>query len=129
VVGESQLVGYHSQFPSVTMINYNTGEPNARFWVLKLLHDNFGPGDHLIATSLAGDAEVAVQAFTTNGAKKLLVVNRRDHAQTLHLPKEMALANVSFVGPSTGDHAPAMETLTKPEIVLQPFEVAVVQLH
>jgi len=129
VVGESQLVGYHSQFPSVTMINYNTGEPNARFWVLKLLHDNFGPGDMLAATSLSGDAEVALQGFTTNGVKKLLLVNHRDHAQTLHLPTDMAQARVSFVAPSTGDHAPAMETLTKPEIVLQPFEVAVVQLH
>jgi len=129
VVGESQLVGYHSQFPSVTMINYNTGEPNARFWVLKLLHDNFGPGDHLVAASLSGDAEVALQAFATNGAKKLLLVNHRDHAQTLHLPQEMAQASVAFVAPSTGDHAPAVETLSKPEIVLQPFEVAVVQLH
>jgi len=129
VVGESQLVGYHSQFPSVTMINYNTGEPNARFWVLKLLHDNFGPGDHLVATALRGDAEVALQGFTANGTKKLLLVNHRDRAQTLHLPKEMEHASVSFVAPSTGDHAPAMETLSKPEIVLQPFEVAVVQLH
>jgi hypothetical protein len=129
VVGESQLVGYHSQFPSVTMINYNTGEPNARFWVLKLLHDNFGPGDHLVATSMHGDAEVAIQGFTTHGVKKLLLVNHRDHAQTLHLPQEMAQASISFVAPSTGDHAPATATLSKPEIVLQPFEVAVVQLH
>ena len=37
VVGESQLVGYPTQYPSVSMINYNTGAPNPRFWVLKLL--------------------------------------------------------------------------------------------
>ena len=129
VVGESQLVGYPSQFPSVSMIRYPTGEPNARFWVLKLLHDNFGPGDALVATSLSGDAEVAIQGFNTNGGKKLLLVNHRDHAQTLHLPKDMEQASVSFVAPSTGDHAPAMEKLSKPEIVLQPFEVAVVQLQ
>jgi len=132
VVGESQLVGYHSQFPSVTMINYNTGEPNARFWVLKLLHDNFGPGDELVTTSLTGGPDsdsVGLQAFTKNGQKKLLLINRRDHAETVHLSKEMEHASVSFVAPSTGDHAPATETLRKPEIVLQPFEVAVVQLH
>ena len=51
VVGESQLVGYPTQFPSVSMMNYNTAQPNARYWVLKLLHDNFGPGDKLVETS------------------------------------------------------------------------------
>ena len=30
VIGESQLVGYPTQFPSVTMIDWNTGKPNAR---------------------------------------------------------------------------------------------------
>ena len=48
--GESQLVGYPTQFPSVTMIDWKTGEPNARYWVLKLLHDNLGPGDKLMDT-------------------------------------------------------------------------------
>ena len=132
VISESQLVGYHSQFPSVTMINYNTSEPNARFWVLKLLHDSFGPGDELVATSLAGGPDgvsVALQAFTRNNQKSLLLINRRDHAETLHLPKEMEHAGVAFVAPSTGDHAPATETLNSSEIVLQPFEVAVLQRH
>ena len=48
VAGESQLVGYPTQFPSVTMVDWSDGRPNARYWVLKLLHDNFGPGDTLI---------------------------------------------------------------------------------
>jgi hypothetical protein len=132
VVGESQLVGYHSQFPSVTMINYTTGEPNARFWALKLIHDNFGPGDELVATSLSGGLDrsgIAPQGFAKGASKKLLLVNRRDHAQTLRLPKEMERARVSFVAPSTGDRAPATEALSKAEIVLEPFEVAVVQGH
>jgi hypothetical protein len=41
----------------------------------------------------------------------------------------MEHAGVAFVAPSTGDHAPARETLSKLEIVLQPFEVAVLQLR
>jgi hypothetical protein len=51
VVGESQLIGYPTQYPSVSLMNYNTSEPNARFWVLKLLKDNFGPGDRLMETT------------------------------------------------------------------------------
>jgi len=50
VVGESQLVGYPSQFPSVSMVDWKTGSPNARFWVLKLIHDHFAPGDKLVPT-------------------------------------------------------------------------------
>src|SRR6266568_991107 len=50
VAGESQLVGYPTQFPSVSMVDWNTGQPNARFWVLKLLRDNLGPGDKLVET-------------------------------------------------------------------------------
>lgn len=131
VVGESQLVGYPSQFPSVSMISYPTGEPNARFWVLKLLHENFGSGDSLAQTTLRAAPEgssVGLQAFTRDGHKRLLLINRRNRTETLHLPKEMDQASMTFVAPSTGDHAPATETLTKSEIVLQPFEVAVLRL-
>ncbi len=48
IAGESQLVGYPTQFPSVSMVDWNTGAPNARFRVLELLKNNFGPGDKLV---------------------------------------------------------------------------------
>ena len=54
VAGESQLVGYPTQFPSVSMVDWNTGKPNARYWVLKLLRDNFGPGDKLVDSDVLG---------------------------------------------------------------------------
>ena len=44
IVGESQMTGYPTQWPSVSLVDWNTGQPNARFWVLKLLHSNFVPG-------------------------------------------------------------------------------------
>ena len=78
VAGESQLVGYPTQFPSVSMVDWNTGQPNARFWVLKLLHDNFGPDDKLVETHL-DIPYVYAQAFVTRqGQRKLLLVNKRD---------------------------------------------------
>ena len=52
VAGESQLVGYPTQFPDVSMVNWKNGNPNARYWILKLLIDNFGKGDKLVATTL-----------------------------------------------------------------------------
>jgi hypothetical protein len=37
IVGESQLIGYPTQYPSVSMMNWQNNKPNARFWVLKLI--------------------------------------------------------------------------------------------
>ena len=127
VIGESQLVGYKSQFPSVTMINYNTSEPNARFWVLKLLHDNFGPGDRLVETS-GSNAFLTLQAFATSNGKKLLVVNKRNRQQSISLTSEVQNASVDFVAPSTDDGKPHSGALANGSLVLEPFEVAVVNL-
>ena len=126
VVGESQLVGYHTQFPSVSMMNYETGDPNARFWVLKLLKDNFGPGDKLVTTSI-GDNAITMQAFVTAQGRKLLAINKRNREVQVTLPAEAAGSSVSFVAPSTGDHEAASQALRGTTLTLQPFEVAVVQ--
>ena len=125
VVGESQLVGYRSQFPSVTMINYETSEPTARYWVLKLLIDNFGPGDKLAETTSPGST-YAVQAFETSHGKKLLVLNKRNREQEVTLPAEADGGRIDLVAPSTGDKAPATEKLSGRVLTLQPFEVAVI---
>ncbi len=132
VVGESQLVGYRSQFPSVSMINYETGEPNARYWILKLLHDNYGPGDHLVETRVGGGApplELTAQAFVTGKGKSVLLINRRNRVQAIALPKDAEGATVSFVGPSTGDRAPTVTKLTSLDMALEPFAVAVVKFR
>lgn len=56
-VGESQLVGYPTQYPSVSMMDWTNGKPNSRFWVLKLLIDEFALGDKLVET-VVGNASV-----------------------------------------------------------------------
>jgi hypothetical protein len=77
VIGESQLVGYPSQYPSVSMVNYTTGLPNARLRVLQLLQQSFTPGDELVSTNSTEESNIHGQAFvTTDGVKKLLLVNK-----------------------------------------------------
>ena len=77
VVGESQLVGYPSQFPSVSMVDWTNGKPNARFTVLELLKNNFGPGDELADTevrsngSLADSDAIEAQAFSNGRPPKV----------------------------------------------------------
>lgn len=77
VVGESQLVGYPSQFPDVSMMDWNTGKPNSRYWILKMIKDNFSAGDKLAGT-IVGSADIISQAFITKSGKKILLINPRN---------------------------------------------------
>lgn len=126
VVGESQLVGYPTQFPSVSMIDWKTGQPNARYWVLWLLRRNFGPGDKLVATDAAVDG-VAAQAFSTSTGKKLLLVNERNRSQTVSLPDSAKIAAISTVDGATGEQPPQTQTGSGGTMTLAPFAVTVVE--
>jgi hypothetical protein len=126
VVGESQLVGYPSQFPSVSMINYETSDPNPRFWVLKLLKDHFGPGDQLVETAIDSPS-ITAQGFKTGQSKYLLVINKRDQTMDLALPADAAGASISLVAPSSKDHSAIDQMLDGTILHLEPFEVAVVR--
>ncbi len=81
IIGESQLIGYPSQFPGVSLMNWISNKPNTRFWVLKLIKDNFHPGDSLVETTLDGQGseDLEVQAYLTRHGRKLLIANKRDH--------------------------------------------------
>ncbi len=126
VVGESQLVGYPSQFPSVSMVNWNTGQPNARFWTLKLLRDHFGPGDKLVHTE-AGGSLYAQGFLTRDGKRTLLLVNERDRPLNVTVPGG-AGATEEFVDQGTGEHPPASATLESDSVSLGGFAVALVTL-
>ncbi len=127
VVGESQFVGYPSQFPSVSMTNWKTGRLNARGWVLKMLRDNFGPGDKLIQSS-AHSQEVFAQAFVTpSGQRKVLLVNRRNRTIDVSVPG--ASGGIErVVDQTTADNPPASAHLSGDTVTLKGFAVAVVTL-
>jgi hypothetical protein len=127
VAGESQLVGYPTQFPSVSMVDWNTGQPNARYWVLKLLRDNFGPGDKLVDTS-SGTRYVLAQGFVTrDGKRKILFVNKRDRTFELSLSGAVG-ATVETVDQTTAFQPPASSHLSGDQLKLSGLAVAVVTL-
>uniref|UniRef100_E6QMR1 Glycosyl hydrolase family 39 n=1 Tax=mine drainage metagenome TaxID=410659 RepID=E6QMR1_9ZZZZ len=131
VIGESQLIGYPTQFPSVSMMNWQNNQPNARFWVLKLIHDSFHPGDKLVATGIkiaAGEPDgkdIVAQGFQTANGKKLLLVNRHDHAVSVSIP-DVASAHIMTVDEATGDGAARRESVNNGAVQLAPFAVSVV---
>lgn len=127
VVGESQLVGYPTQFPSVSMIDWTTGRPNARYWVLKLLLDNFGHGDKLVETKVAASSVYAQGFITPQGKKRILLVNKRDRVAELLLPGS-ARAHMEVVDQDTGFNPASSRDLTSDRMSLRGLAVAVVTL-
>jgi hypothetical protein len=131
-VGESQLVGYPSQFPSVSMVDWTNGKPNARFTVLELLKNNFGPGDDLSDTEvksnglLAESDAIEAQAFTRDGHRKLLVINQRNREVTVELPKECLGATIQTIGGASPDTVKL--NVGDVKVRLLPFSVSVVAL-
>ena len=125
--GESQLVGYPTQFPSVSMVDWVTGQPNARYWVLKLLHDNFGPGDKLMDTSINTPYVYALGIVTRDGKHKVLLVNKRDRTFVVSVPGA-AGGHVDVVDQQTAFQPPAGGQLRSDEVTLGGLAVAVVTL-
>jgi hypothetical protein len=130
VIGESQLVGYPSQFPSVSMIDYNNGKPNSRYWVLKLIKDNFHPGDKLVANKSDGDsAGVLIQGFVTPEGRRVLLVNKTNSEKTFAVGAEMENAASLTVDEETGDDPPRAGTIHSSELTMAPFAVMVLKLQ
>jgi hypothetical protein len=124
IIGESQLVGYPTQYPSVSMMNWQSNKPNARFWVLKLIKDSFHPGDKMVETSIQS-SDVAAQAFITPAGRKLLLANKRDRAVEIQLP-DAEKASALAVDAETGDNAVRSVKPAGGKIKLEPFAVTVV---
>ena len=134
VIGESQLVGYPTQFPSVSMMDYDNGKPNARYWVLKLIKDNFHPGDKLVAEKEKpeGDdspSDVTVQAFVTPQGKKVLLVNKTNSDKTVALDQDLQNASTLTVDEETADEAPRAGKAEGANLKLAPFAVTVLNVQ
>jgi hypothetical protein len=126
LLGASQLVGYPSQFPSVTLLNWQTGEPNARYRVLQLLHDNFGPGDSIAKIGLASHEVVASAYIDPKGQRKLLLINKSQLPADVHCD-ECSGATESHVDMTTPQSI-VHSKLPNAEIHLGSLSVMAVQL-
>lgn len=128
VVGESQLIGYPGQFPSVTMIDWKDARPNARYWVLRMLVDHFHPGDLLVDTKVGETSDVFAQGFSTVAGKKLLLVNKRNRPIDVGLPALLEQGASVTVDSRTGQNPPREAPLSSGALTLAPFAVAIVSL-
>ena len=126
VIGESQLVGYPNQFPCVTMVDWKTGEPNLRYWVLKLIRTHLQPGGKISTWSAGVDTQgdYYARAFADKkGKKKILLINMRTKPLSLVLPGSQSMEFID-------EHAQGIQTgkIGKNEIRLERFGVAIVEI-
>jgi CRP-like cAMP-binding protein len=128
IIGESQLVGYPGQFPSVSMLDWKTGLPNARYQVLKLLKDNFGPGDIFVHTEVASDPAGALvaQGFKTKIGNRVLLINKQKNMAKIKLSDDLLGSKLWVVEPGRGAGLTAYN-IDSTTIQLSPFAVAVVK--
>jgi Glycosyl hydrolases family 39 len=142
-LNESALIQYPSQFPDATMIDWVSGRPNARYWVLKLLKDRFNRQDELCATTVHQKSRptvtepqgmypipVAAQAFRSPvGERKILVVNKANSGVRVSLRHEAMSGQLEVVDQKTGEGPARVSALDSQMITMAPFAVAVVTLH
>ncbi|MGA3259119.1 MAG: glycosyl hydrolase family 39 [Bryobacteraceae bacterium] len=128
IAGESQLVGYPTQFPSVSMVDWSTGAPNARLRVLELLKNNFSPGDRIVKTSPSSgsSAVYALGMMSPKGERKLLLVNKRD--RDIELTLNGRAGEVQYVDQTTKGGAPGRQAIGTDKLRLRGLSVAVVTM-
>lgn len=131
VIGESQLVGYPSQFPDVSMINYENNRPNPRYHVLRLIRENIPAGSRLLKTSVEqnGNGDILAQAFLASGTKKVLILNKRNREIRLKLPAGWQGAQSATVDAASGDNPARVQRISTPELVLKPFAVSLITIR
>lgn len=94
LVGVAEFMGYPGMIPGVTLLDWDTGTPNARYQALALLLRHFGPGDALVPATTGDpampDPRVYAQGFITpDGTRKLLLINKTAAPVTVALPARL----------------------------------------
>lgn len=130
IIGESQLIGYPGQFPDVSMMNWENGKPNARYWVLKMLIDNFGPGDSLVETitGIMTGSDYVAQGFITKKGRKAIILNKRNKLLQIRVPENFNGAKLSVVDLSSGDNPPIQSEIEGTTLELKPYAVVIATL-
>lgn len=136
VLGQSQLAGcpaihewgiLDSQYPSVSLLNWTTGIGNPRYWILKLLLQNFQPGDTFLhTTSSVSSVFAQVIVSSIDKSQKILLVNKKNSNVCVQIPSLTTNVNVAIIDESVGDNPARVQIMSQGTITLAPFAVAVV---
>ncbi|MFB4271470.1 hypothetical protein [Nonomuraea sp. GTA35] len=133
LVGIAEFMDYPGMIPGTTLVDWESGAPNARYRALQLLLRHFAPGDSLVttATQMFGypDSRIHAQGFVTaDGDRKLLLVNKTADPITIAITADEAhLGQVEQTGVSSGPGEPVSSPARPGEpVVMDAFATAVI---
>ncbi|MFI6866023.1 hypothetical protein [Nocardia sp. NPDC050406] len=129
LVGIAEFIDYPGMIPGVSLLDWDTGEPNARYHVLKLLLDNFAPGDTLHETSVGGTVSpqprIHARGFATaSGQRKVLLINKFAEPIEIHLADAETATVID-----TRTVGPVSQPVPDNTVELGPFATVVVTLR
>jgi hypothetical protein len=155
VLGQSQLAGSPKipewgipfpQYPSVSLLDWRTGLGNARYWVLKLLLEEFHAGDSIVDAMVtaafqqsANDLNVSVDVLAVVSSlqqqQKVLIINKELTVQNVSVAAVFGNAAVTLrivdplsvqTGSARGIREDRISDAATDMLVVQPFGVVVV---
>src|SRR4030081_3738546 len=112
------------------MVEWNDGKPNARLWVLKLLHATCAPADKIVefapVSPFAPDHPylTGLAVVTKAGKRKMLLVNKRDRNLDVSIAGA-AGGRLDYVDVTTGVQPPASARLASDMLMIHSFSVGV----
>ncbi len=131
----SQMVGYPTQYPSVSMVIWNNGGGNSRYFVLRMLIEHFGLKNGARSVDLVDTTSTGLtfgQGFVINEngreTLKILVVNKSATQQSFTIDGVKG-QTMMYVDIGTGPYnKPVTTTLQSDSFLLQGHGVGVIVL-
>ncbi|WP_459549605.1 hypothetical protein [Nocardia sp. X0981] len=129
LVGVAEFIDYPGMIPGASLLDWETGEPNARYRALKLLLDHFGPGDTIFRSGNtpaldAPQSRIHSQAFrTAAGEHKILLVNK--YPQPVPVQFTDPVDTIIAIDTSTGAGPAVTRPVENGMAELGPFATAV----
>lgn len=128
--GVAEFNGYPGMIPGTSLVDWETGEPNARYRALKLLVDSVRIGD-VIAPTTTGypgfpDARVYAQAFTgADGSRTVVLVNKRGEPVDVQVVDWSGASILCSVDATSGDLEPTGRATSDGTLTLESHATAV----
>ncbi|WP_202805991.1 hypothetical protein [Actinopolymorpha alba] len=113
LVGIAEFMDYPGMIPGTSLLDWESGAPNARYHALALLLRSFAPGDSLVATSTGvpgfPNPRIHAQGFVSvDGSRSILLINKTTNPVSVAIDSDISTeqskpGRVRQVSTATGD--------------------------
>jgi hypothetical protein len=131
-VAMSQLIGDPGMYPSITIVNPDTGKPTPRYWALKLMIQHIKPGSKWFPCTLGGDDPeksitcMAIQDPT--GKRKVMLVNHTESPLDVEVPCAKGTSQES-VDVTSGSDGTSRKPVNSSRVKLEGFAVSILEAN